>query len=296
MATAQLLTTKQRTGEYAPKSKPCGGCNKAAAAAAAAAQVPAVRKLPTSDALQFVWVYWHGGAALDELRWSIRSVQKHYHGAAQITIVGSNPPWWNGHHIPQARQVRGKGFERGLSDMLAKMHTISRHPDINSEFVWMMDDVFMVSPCTREELATPRAAGSITPSDHNRWSKIKTKTAQRLQAMGLPCRDFATHLPHFVHKDQLQQLFQTWNPLKESFLWEVAYGNTFHPQPSNHTPWLRRISKPATADQYNAWARRSHFFNLMDKAWCVPMRDWLDDQFGEWHPHEVGLMMAKGHK
>ena len=72
--TTQLLVQKARRGEITVAAKPCGGCNEV--------------KRRETDVLQFVFPYWHRGASDDEIRWSVRSIERHYNGKSKITIIG----------------------------------------------------------------------------------------------------------------------------------------------------------------------------------------------------------------
>jgi hypothetical protein len=69
-------------------------------------------------------------------------VETFFEGATKITIVGDRPPWYRGHVIDQPRI--GPCANRGFRDMLAKMQTMASHPEIDREFVWMMDDVYFL--------------------------------------------------------------------------------------------------------------------------------------------------------
>jgi len=245
----------------------------------------------TPDELQFIWVYWDGGAGLDELRYSMRSVEKNYQGKAKLTIIGDRPIWFKGHVIRQSRvNVGDRGFQRGLRDVLAKMDTLSRHPDVQDEFVWMMDDVFMVQPCTYADLVIPRAGGRIRSSKHNRWQAIKTNTAARLERNGHTTYDYGTHLPHHVEKAKLAEMFKVWKPLDHLFLWEVVYGNLYRGKPQSHVPFLRRTKDQHSNVTYNRWARQNSFFNLAQNGWGNQIRNWLIDRFPERAAGEVGAL------
>lgn len=252
---------------------------------------PAANK-PESGTLQFVWCYLHRAAALDELRYSMRSVQANYQGKCSFLVIGDKPPWYDGPWIKQPRKLQGKGFRVGLRDMLSKMDTLSRHPDVADEFVWMMDDVFMVRSTSKAELMTPRAGIDLAgyDNDGNAWRSIKINTAKRLIRNGFRALDFGTHLPHYVRKSELLELFQTWKPLEHVFLWEVAYKNTFahghKPKPA--TPFLRRVGTRLRLDQYDRIAKRSNFVNIMAKGWKHRLRNWLRDRFPEPHDGERG--------
>ena len=129
-ATARLMVTQQRQqGPYRPAPKSCGGCG-------------TVKRRDT--ATQFVWPYFSGAASGDELRFSIRSVERFFHGPVKVTLVGDRPDWFRGHVIQQPRIAMVKHW--GFRDMLAKMQTMATHPEIDSEFVWMMDDVYFLKP------------------------------------------------------------------------------------------------------------------------------------------------------
>jgi len=139
-AQTERLSVKLSGDPYRPAPKSCGSCG-------------TVKR--RTSATQFVWPYWHSGASGDELRWSVRSVERFFDGPVKTTIVGDRPPWYRGHVIDQPRI--GPCANRGFRDMLSKMKTMSQHPEIDSEFVWMMDDVYLIKETTWDDLDTPRA-------------------------------------------------------------------------------------------------------------------------------------------
>jgi len=238
--------------------------------------------------LQFVWCYFHRAAAQDELRFSMRSIEKNFQGEVEFLVIGDRPPWYDGPFIDCPRIRKGGGFRRGLHDVLNKMSVLSEHEDVRDEFVWMMDDVFMVRPTTYRQMITPRAAGNIGIKKYNGWQTVKTNTGKRLRENGLPFRDYATHLPHHVHKSKLQELFQEWDPLTETFLWEVAYNNFHKHVPAKHDPFLRRIKKEKTPEWYDGISEKSHFLNIYARGWGGDLRGWLFDRFPDRHKGEIG--------
>jgi neutral trehalase len=81
--------------------------------------------------------------------------------------------------------------------MLAKMWTMASHPQIDSDFVWMMDDVYLIKPTTWDELDAPRAVRWVEDR-RNSWQRRKSNTMRALRAAGHTNHDYATHLPHTV--------------------------------------------------------------------------------------------------
>lgn len=279
--------TKQRYARLVGKEKGCSKCSQRQAKLNQL--VPFHRQVkPGLDRMQFLYCYFHNGAKQDELRWSMRAIDSYYQGEASFLVIGDKPPWYDGPYIEHPRVRRATGFRRGLRDVLWKMNTVQNHPLVADEFFWMMDDVFLLRPITKEELIIPRAFGRIRENRSNGWRSVKSNTSSRLKDLGLPQRDYATHLGHHIVKENLQELFKTWDPVEDVFLWEVAYGNTFHSNPVTAAPYLRRYKHRGNAETYYRVSKTSTFLNVYSAAWCQPLRNWLHKKFPEPHVGEVG--------
>lgn len=257
--TADLLLHKARTGEYVANPKPCGGCNEV--------------KRRETDVMQFVFPYWHFGASDDEIRWAVRSIEQNYQGKSKITIIGDKPPWYSGHYIPQQR-VHKHTANRPFRDMLSKVWTMATHPEIDQEFVWMMDDIYFIKPVTFEALAVPRAV-RWQESESNSWQRRKKNTMRALAATGRTVHDYATHLPHVVEKDKLQQLYDEFGLQRNTMLWEVLYGNTFRSNPQSPFPFFLRIQKKIGLEDLKQLTEQASVFNHTSSAWCPGVREFL---------------------
>jgi hypothetical protein len=260
--TAKLLIRRQHSGEYRPTAKGCGHC-------------PEVKRRKPDQPfdLQFVWPYWHAGANGDEIRFSVRSVEKFYDGRAKCTIIGDKPPWFNGHYIAQQR-VPKRTQARSYRDMLTKVWTMATHPEIDTDFVWMMDDVYFVKPFTLDQIAVPRAE-KWHESDYNTWQRLKTASMQALTAAGLTNHDYATHLPHYVEREKLVELFQRYDLHNQTLLWEVLYGNTYRDSPTRARPFFARVGKPMESEQLGVVTRRATVLNHTAYGWCEGIRSFL---------------------
>lgn len=234
---------------------------------------------PPKTSMQFVWPYWHGGAMGDELRWSVRSVERHFLGRAHITIVGDRPPWFNGHVIRKNR-VPANRQHRPYRDMLGKVFFMATQPDIQPDFVWMMDDVYFLKDFTFEDIAVPRAT-PWRPSTANGWQKRKSLTMRALLSRNMSTWDYATHLPHATVKTQLRQTFEDFNLHKHTMLWEVLYGNTWHGTPMAVRPFFCRFTRPLSEPEIVAATERCTVMNHVESAWNRPMRRFLMSRFPE---------------
>lgn len=239
--------------------KPCGGC-------------PEVHRRET-DSLQFVYPYWHGGAQGDELRWSMRSVEKFYVGKATFLLIGDKPDWYTGPYLPQARAQKHTP-NRGFRDMLAKVRTMAHHEATASQFVWMMDDIYFLNPVDLDALETPRA-DRWRPHDGNSWSRRKSNTMRVLAERGYTNHDYATHLPHVVEKGKLAALFEAFDLDQNTLLWEVLYGNVNRVNPQPARPFLRRLWKPHVLEEYQQLTAAASVVNNTNDAWCEGLRAYL---------------------
>jgi spermidine synthase len=242
--------------------------------------------VPSTD-ITFVWPYWAAGAKHDELRWSMRSVRQFYRGQADLIVVGDRPSWFAGRVIEQPR-VRSQRY-RSFRDMLAKMQTMAQHPDIPDEFVWMMDDVYFIKPVGLHDLKVPRVSGMLPESAGNSgWQKLKVASRKLLTQAGMPCYDYATHLPHYVNKQKLAAVFAAFPTDKQTYLWEIVYGNMHRSNPVSWTPFFRRLtSAPASAAELTRTTARASVINHVDAAWSPVLRTWLGNLLPQPLQHET---------
>lgn len=277
--TSQLLVKKARRGEITVAAKPCGGCEET------------LHRLPELPSMQFVWPYWEGGANGDELRWSIRSVEQLFQGRAKITIIGDKPDWYQGHVIRKKRVPASKP-NRAFRDMLSKVFFIATHAEIDSECVWMMDDIYFLKPFTLEDIKLPRAE-PWRRSTGNSWQKRKTASMEALAARGLPQHDYATHMPHWLEKSKLRTMFDDFNLHENTMLWEVLYGNLYRESPQRTRPFFVRFKNQASSDAYKQLTQRATVMNHVASAWCDGLRNFLADLLPHPSTTEGGQALAK---
>jgi hypothetical protein len=262
--TTALLVKKHRTGELKANPKPCGGCGETK------------HRVPDGPVTQFVWPYWDGGANGDELRWSIRSVETFFQGRAKITLIGDKPDWYHGHCI-RKRRVPASKPNRAFRDMLSKVFFIASHAEIDSECVWMMDDVYFLKPFSLDDVKIPRAE-PWRPSTGNSWQRRKTASMAALAAVGRTQHDYATHMPHWLEKAKLRHLFEEFNLHHNTMLWEVLYGNTYRETPQRTRPFFARFRNQASSEQYQSLTAHATVMNHTASAWCDGLREFLSNR------------------
>lgn len=232
--------------------------------------------------MQFIWTYFEGGAKGDEIRWSMRSIKSLFDGPKKFTIIGDCPSWYSGHYIPKPRIDEEK--LHNFRDVISKIRHLSTHSEVQSRFIWMMDDVFLLNECTEEDLETPRA----TPEQHltvrqkrKKWNRLKENTYAVLKERGLPAYDYATHLPHLIVKENLKKMFQIFDFENNTYLWEVLYENLYQTDvPLDCSPFLARSANPITRVEADLFQKSSIFLNCGNRrGWTQELRNWLQEKF-----------------
>lgn len=237
--------------------------------------------------MNFVWTYWDGGAAEDELRWSIRSIRQNFLGDVKITVVGDPPPWYHGHVIfkPRIPECRLHNWQ----DVISKMEVISTHPEIDGQFFWLADDVYLINPCDFNTLSAPRCDFTplVTYQKHKKWNKLRRATLTELGNRNYSTHDYATHLPQPIIQSELRKVFHDFD-IRQPLLWEIIYGNLFRKEPVDCFPFLHRQATPVTIDDANTAASQSFVLNHGNrKGWTPELRQWLSERFPVPAPEEL---------
>lgn len=227
--------------------------------------------------LQFVWPYWAAGAREDELRWSIRSVLKHYLGEAHITIVGDKPVWYSGHFIakPRIKQCRFHAF----ADSITKRDLIRKHPEIDATVMMMMDDCYFTQPFTADDFRQGRTNDRKPGNRQDDWNTLLRMTAHELAVRGMPARDYACHIPQIVERNKWIAMYDEFEFAKRPLVWETCYNSMFAVDPQPHNHFLLRLQRPASPKAYNL--TRVRMLNHTHEAWCTQVKLWLKSQFPE---------------
>lgn len=228
--------------------------------------------------MQFVWCYIQKEALGNEIELSIASVRKFYQGEARITVVGDTPYKYDGHLIPKTRIVE-KDFPR-YRDVISKMQFITEHPEVDEEFVWMMDDTYFIKPVTYADLQVQRSEPVWNRSEINEWQRRKSATMDALAAQGYSTIDYATHLPHLIRKRGLRRVFEEFDVYGAVLLWENVYHNIHGTPTIPYYPFFGRILIPSDRQMIEAQVGECTIVNNSNKAWNNPLQQWLCDRIG----------------
>lgn len=157
----------------------------------------------------------------EELRYSIRSIEKNFPGQ-RIIVAGYKPSWYCGEFI----EVRDIGSK--FSNIFNVMKYVAAHKDISSNFIFMNDDFFLLKPITR----MPKLNGGSLLDKLNRYKELSgpvgtyvmliSKTYNRLVKSGIANPvDYDIHVPMHFNKKKLLSI------VDGKTLPRSMYGNIF---------------------------------------------------------------------
>jgi hypothetical protein len=168
--------------------------------------------------MQFVYICRSGGN--EELRYSIRSVQKFFPGS-DIVVVGNPPEWYGGTKIT-VPQTRGK-YENAKNNIIK----ICNSDLIENPFVFMNDDFFIIKeigeiPYLYSGLLSEKLKLYAETSPNNPYTKRIAQTYKKIKDLGISNPlDYELHVPFLAEKDKLKI------SVKHDYLWRSVYGNLF---------------------------------------------------------------------
>lgn len=239
--------------------------------------------------MQFVWLYVHGPDNGFELRHSIRSVIQNFDGEAKVMVIGDKPDWYTGPYIHVDRmRRRGVPQRAAFLDTQNKIVIASNHPEIDDEFVWIMDDVYLINRTTTGDLSVPRY-DPWYQSGRTEWHRRISATFQALRSKGRPNMQAGTHLPHVFRKQKLVECFREYDYPRHLYLFEILYFNHYNdtaiPYGENlngvqYPQFLRRLLKrPRREADLDATAFHSNVLNYQSTCLCNVMKKWLQKRF-----------------
>lgn len=162
----------------------------------------------------------------NELRFSLRSLQKYISGIGDVYVVGHRPKWLTGVvHLPYPDQ-----FACREANIMLKVAHACGHPNLSRQFLHVHDDHFALAPARACEIpnwcAGPLDRLGKAIHDRNPWKYSVLNTAKALSDRGLTTWNFDIHYPIIFNKElypQAMDMFD-WN-VPNGYVVKSLYGN-----------------------------------------------------------------------
>ena len=170
----------------------------------------------------------------EEMRFSLRSLEKYFHADYQVVICGYVPDYIDPakiEHIPY--DVQPEVLTKKL------LHAI-KAPGMSDDFLYMCDDFLFLKDATPEDcgqlVLEDMNAGSRDGSLNN-WQKMLWKTFDYARAFGGHGWNAETHTPKMLDRQKLLAVMDKYRPAwehatkgVEGIAYETAYYNEYPPE------------------------------------------------------------------
>jgi hypothetical protein len=219
----------------------------------------------------------------NELRFSLRSLEKNLQGIRKIWIVGEKPDFVkNVNHIPFPDEL----INNADGNIIRKVLRVCQEKTLTDKFLFINDDHIIFKPVLASDIP-PYHKGSLESFDKkffeaNFWRGRLFRTKNILQQKGYPDLHFDCHVPIVFDKNRFPQVINEFDFEKNTgYTMKSLYGNVVHPD----GPGLRGekvvIFRPYTLSDINDKVKGRTFIAFNDDGLRPPMKTWLYCNFPE---------------
>lgn len=231
-----------------------------------------------------VYVLGNGsGWKNNEIRFSLRSIQKNLKGYRNVFIVGELPPFLkNVIHVP-AKDI----FEPGINadgNIITKVLAACNHPDLSDDFLFINDDHLVIEPINVEDMP-PLHKGDMTtfPEKYwklNFWRKRLKRTMEVLLDRGLSTLHFDCHTPILFNKHRFPEIVKQFDYQNDiGYTMKSLYGNVEYPDGPFLTDQKKTVFKKYSLENLRSRLSGPTFMSFNDEGLFKPLKWWLIENF-----------------
>ena len=135
-----------------------------------------------------------------ELKFALRSIEKHLTGFTNLVIIGTPPDWYNGESV-YAKDYNGKQFS-----IYSKLLVACELENVSEFFIMFNDDHFLLKPLDVTEIESWHDGYLKDTINKNHGIRYKEAIANTLQLIPNG-RNYDIHTPCRYHKKGFKDLF-----------------------------------------------------------------------------------------
>lgn len=223
----------------------------------------------------------------NELRYSLRSLEKNFPELGRVFIVGRKPAWLTGvEHIPFPDKYRGNKDANLITKVLAACEA-----GISKEFIRLSDDELFPLPTRYREMVALHWGDLKEKSDAffaSTWKSHLRNTRNRMASLGLSTFHFDTHTPNAYDREKFKAVMadHPWEkvPMTINTLYYNATQATGRPA-NSETVSFHRAEK--NIGKIRQRLGRAKYLNYNDAGLTLAMKTMLEELFPEPSKYEL---------
>jgi len=162
--------------------------------------------------MDLLYLFRHSAHGDEELRYSLRSVERHVPWVEKVWILGDRPAWLTSDTelltvVPHAGLVGRFGWEGAQTNFFRLMVLGAAIGGLSEEFLLMCDDYVLLDTLTesdaRREWCHKDLAGETKREGLGSWREQLWRTIDELGRRGLPRVNFEPHRPQRLTKSRI---------------------------------------------------------------------------------------------
>lgn len=229
--------------------------------------------------IDLVYILGKGSTWQDnEIRYSLRSLQKNVSDIGKVFIVGEKPKFLNDQiiHIPHKDIYPNKA-----RNIMAKVYRASGDSRISDNFMFWNDDYFALQQFSA--LNYPHYYKcDLRHSSHINRGEYKLHCESTLKVLvenKLPYKNFDCHYPIIYNKEKMRAMIDSFNwDVKHGYVLRSMYCN-FYGMPGEFKLDCKNNTPLPTLGVLNKVINGNHFLSIGDNSLNSVMRNFLASQF-----------------
>lgn len=227
----------------------------------------------------------------NELRYSLRSVEKNLRNFGKIWIVGEDPGFTRGVNIIKHPDEIGPHNADG--NITRKIIRACKETGLSDVFIKMNDDYIINKPMDASEIH-PMHKGDLNQHgtgyfSANSWRRRLMRTRDVLVSKGLPCLHYDYHAPIPIYKDNFEAIVSQFDYEQDvGYTTRSIYGNVAY-RKATLLSWEKlTLFKPYTLADIRRKTYMPLFVAYNDQGLNRSLKFWLAEQFPEPSRYETG--------
>lgn len=229
----------------------------------------------------------------NELRISLRSVEKNLGGVGKIYIVGDNPGFLSDNviYIYYPDMLGGMNAD---GNMTLKILRACEENDLSDDFLFMNDDFIIKEPMIAAEIQWLHKGDMATRPDEfwktEFYRKRLHRTFEVLKAQGLPTIQYDYHAPMLMNKNEFPKVMAQFDYQHNiGYTFRSIYGNCMRLEA------IPVLGKKVTIYSYYKLAQLAEktkniaFIGYNDKGLNSAFKWWMIDAFPDKSKYEINL-------
>lgn len=219
----------------------------------------------------------------NEIRFSIRALEKNLQGFRKIYIIGEDPGFLkNINHIAFPDEL----LNNADGNIIRKVLRACQEKGLSANFLFINDDHLIMKPMVAEEIP-PYHKGDMTllPKsffENNFWRGRLWRTKNILVERGYPALHFDCHVPIVFSKSKFPKVISEFDFEKNTgYTMKSLYGNVVHPDGPQLKGEKVVVFRPYTYKDIEERVAGRSFIAYNDDGLRLPLKEWLYRNFPE---------------